>query len=94
MLTSRIPSVWRSPLLPRTPPGTWQEQESGVSIVGKGACFKRDLLAYLNAYGQSKTGALVKQLREYDFSAIKAALIASIPTKQNLRSTSENETMW
>ena len=63
-------------------------------MVGTGACFKRDLLAYVKAYGQSKTGALCQQLKEYDFSDVRAALVASIPTKQHLSSTSEDETVW
>lgn len=84
-------AVWRSPLLPlqSTPapksPGTY----------GTGTRFKRDLLAYLNAYGRARTGPLVKQLTQFDFQAVRAALIASVPSKKKVNAmNSEKETLW
>lgn len=57
--------------------------------------FKRDLLAYLNAYGRAKTGPLVKQLAQFDFQAVRAALIASVPSKKKVDAmNSEKETLW
>lgn len=87
-------AVWQSPLLPlmSITPGT-----PGVSsaAVGSGERFKRDLLAYLEAYGYKKTGSLVKQLRKYDFSAIRAALVASVPSKQRINNMdSKKTTLW
>lgn len=80
-------AVWRSPLLPLSTNGA-EEQKS--SVWGSGERFKRDLLAYLKAYGVKKTGPLTGQLAKHDFSAVRAALIASVPSKQKI-GTSSNE---
>jgi tyrosyl-DNA phosphodiesterase 1 len=87
-------AVWRSPLLPLSPtrdsPGSKQ-----AALFGTGARFKRDLLAYLDFYGRRKTGLLVDQLRKFDFQAIRAALIASVPSKERLnRADSSKSTLW
>lgn len=80
-------AVWRSPLLPlqRGPdvPGSNRTH-------GTGSRFKHDLLEYLNAYGRAKTNSLVKQLAQFDFSAVRAALIASVPSKQPV----DSKTRW
>ncbi|KAL8968031.1 MAG: hypothetical protein Q9197_005097 [Variospora fuerteventurae] len=63
--------------------------------IGSGPRFKKDLLAYFRAYGSKRTSALTAQLETYEFSSIRAALIASVPGKQNLRSIDrEAETLW
>ena len=49
--------------------------------MGSGARFKHDLLRYLKAYG-SKLKSLGEQLSKYDFSQVRAALIASVPSYQ------------
>ena len=86
-------AVWRSPLLPLQQTST--SSSPAHSAVGTGARFKRDLLAYLKAYGVKKTGALVQQLYRYDFSEIRAALVASVPSKQQLGSlNSDRSTLW
>jgi tyrosyl-DNA phosphodiesterase-1 len=87
-------AVWQSPLLPLmpTPP-----DHSGVASAsfGTGERFKRDLLAYLEAYGDKKTGYLVNQLKLHDFSAVRAALIASVPSKQRINNAdSKKATLW
>lgn len=73
-------AIWLSPLLPlqdsRIP-----ETDSMPGNMGSGIRFKRDFLAYLSAYGTKRTGSLVEQLKRYDFSAIRAALVASVPSK-------------
>lgn len=80
-------AVWRSPQLPLMQKLPGDEGRSrcslGPAAWGSGARFKRDLLAYLAAYGSKKTGSLVKQLQGYDFGAVRAALIASIPSRQH-----------
>lgn len=88
--------VWRSPLLPLRKPSTQNSPESEDSAAfGSGARFKRDLLAYLQEYGQKKTGPLVNQLAQYDFSEVRAALVASVPSKQKLDETSDSKTpLW
>ncbi|KAL9600951.1 MAG: hypothetical protein Q9179_003034 [Wetmoreana sp. 5 TL-2023] len=88
-------AVWRSPLLPlQLSPPLPNHATSPLSI-GSGLRFKQDLLAYLKAYGHSRTGSLTAELARYDFSSIRAALIASVPGKQNLRSIDpEQGTLW
>ncbi|OGM43158.1 tyrosyl-DNA phosphodiesterase [Aspergillus bombycis] len=84
-------AVWRSPLLPlRTTDGLEEDL-----ALGSGARFKRDLLAYLREYGPKKTGPLVEQLRKYGFGAIRAALVASVPSKQKINGlNSQKQTLW
>ncbi|KAL5366310.1 tyrosyl-DNA phosphodiesterase-domain-containing protein [Aspergillus floccosus] len=86
-------AVWRSPLLPlRKDNGA---EPGDAAKIGSGMRFKRDLLAYLNHYGSKKTGPLVDQLRRYDFGAVRAALIASVPSKQKINATdSQRTTLW
>ncbi|KAL5047256.1 hypothetical protein BDW71DRAFT_196994 [Aspergillus fruticulosus] len=87
-------AVWRSPLLPLTD----GRGDKNFNAWGSGARFKRDLLAYLKAYGAKKTGPLVEQLAKYDFSAVRAALIASVPSKQKINPSSNEDadgrTIW
>lgn len=88
-------AVWRSPLLPLSNEKENPKPATG-SAFGTGARFKRDLMTYLEAYGPRKTGALVEQLKKYDFNEIKAMLIASIPSKQKAGDiiNSEKRTLW
>lgn len=86
-------AVWRSPLLPLQKSESTSSQSNAA--IGTGARFKRDLLAYLKAYGSKKTGSLVQQLQDYDFGAIRAALVASVPSKQQFSSLdSDKATLW
>ncbi|KAI4179283.1 MAG: hypothetical protein LQ348_005437 [Seirophora lacunosa] len=92
---SMCQAVWRSPLLALIDHTVQSPTHSGTLPIGSGPRFKKDLLAYLQAYGSKRTGVLTGHLEEYDFSSIRAALIASVPQKQNLRSTDpETETLW
>lgn len=85
-------AVWRSPLLPLLPNTSPPE---GTGDYGSGARFKRDLLSYLNAYGRRKTGTLVKQLERFDFRTVRAALIASVPSKQKTETMdARKQTLW
>ena len=90
--TNMTQAVWRSPLLPLLKSGTSSSQVN--SAIGSGTRFKRDILAYLKAYGPKKTGTLVQQLNLYDFGAIRAALVASVPSKQQSNLSSEKATLW
>lgn len=92
--TNMTQAVWRSPLLPLEPKSSPETQEEPARR-GSGARFKRDLLAYLKAYGPSKTGPLTKQLADFDFKAIRAALVSSVPSRQHASdSNSDEETLW
>jgi tyrosyl-DNA phosphodiesterase 1 len=87
-------AVWRSPLLPLA----WTKHNLGAeeaAVFGTGARFKRDLLAYLDFYGRQKTGALIDQLHKYDFKAVRAALIASVPSREKVsRADSCMSALW
>ncbi|KAL3474915.1 tyrosyl-DNA phosphodiesterase-domain-containing protein [Aspergillus californicus] len=91
-------AVWRSPFLPlvaETGPGAGMSNGDKSTTWGSGARFKRDLLAYLKEYGVKKTGPLVAQLTKYDFSAVRAALVASVPSKLKLDTSNSNaKTAW
>ncbi|KAJ5150043.1 hypothetical protein N7448_001621 [Penicillium atrosanguineum] len=92
--TNMTQAVWRSPLLPLCPAGSLNSAQA-QSAIGSGSRFKRDLLSYLKAYGPKKTGSLVQQLIRYDFGAIRAALVASVPSKQDFGVLdSEIATVW
>jgi tyrosyl-DNA phosphodiesterase-1 len=92
--TNMTQAVWRSPLLPLHSPGSPASSQA-QSTIGSGARFKRDLLAYLKAYGPKKTGSLVQQLDRFDFGAIRAALIASVPSKQEFSTLDSGKaTLW
>ncbi|QDS69542.1 hypothetical protein FKW77_007741 [Venturia effusa] len=89
-------AVWRSSMLPRLAdaPATWSSS-SPSGPVGSGARFKFDFLRYLKGYGGQRTKSLIDQLRMYDFSSIRAALIGSMPSKDNLaESQPTRQTSW
>ncbi|KAJ9653287.1 hypothetical protein H2198_007531 [Neophaeococcomyces mojaviensis] len=69
-------AVWRSPILSLEQRGDDNVKDDRV---GSGGRFKSDLLRYLQAYGV-KLKSLTEQLSLYDFSTIRAALIASVPS--------------
>lgn len=88
-------AVWRSPLLPLQKQEQKQAPAEASTTLGTGSRFKRDLLAYLSEYGPKKTGRLVDQLRKYDFSLVRAALVASVPSKQKYGGLdSSRKTIW
>jgi tyrosyl-DNA phosphodiesterase-1 len=93
--TNMCQAVWRSPLLPLL---TENGNKLGPAqaLIGSAQRFKRDLLAYLEAYGDKKTKPLVQQLRSFNFESIRAALIASVPSKQKLKEigSARNVTSW
>lgn len=92
---SMTQAVWRSPLLPLQRYHSDHTSDSQSSSIGRGPRFKSDILSYLRAYGSAKTGALVAQLQAYDFTSIRAALVASAPGKQNLRNIDpDRETLF
>jgi len=69
-------AIWQSPLLPKLD----GDSDSVVGRYGSGSRFKHDFMAYLTAYG-SKTKALREKLSQFDFSAVKGALISSVPSR-------------
>ncbi|KAL8717662.1 MAG: hypothetical protein Q9225_005116 [Loekoesia sp. 1 TL-2023] len=92
---SMCQAIWRSPLLSLLTTSIGSPNDPSPPLIGSGVRFKKDLLAYLRAYGVKRTGSLTAELDRYDFSSIRAALIASVPGKQNLWNTDpETETIW
>ncbi|KAH6673783.1 tyrosyl-DNA phosphodiesterase I [Halenospora varia] len=92
--TNMAQAVWKSPLLPRNTGSSSAEDVSGV--IGSGPKFKIDLLNYLKAYDTKRVicKPLIAQLQEHDFSAIRAALVASVPGKQGIETDSESLWGW
>lgn len=87
-------AVWRSPLLPLQKPGT-PATASMKPGFATGARFKRDLMSYLKVYGPKKTGPLVQELNRFDFDSVRAALVASTPSKQVFSNLdSDKATLW
>ena len=82
-------AVWRSPLLPLFPSSV--TDDSRPSHVGRR--FKFDFLSYLRSYGR-KLESLITQLEKYDFSDVKAALVASVPCRQRVTTSPNQETLW
>lgn len=83
--------LWKSPLLPLVNSNSTPEQSSQV---GSGSKFKTDLLNYLKAYDTKRTicKPLIEHLSKYDFSQVRAALIASVPGRQEI--DGDHETSW
>lgn len=88
-------AVWRSPLLPLQEASNNQELvELRLSPLGSGTRFKHDLLAYLSKY-ETRTKSVVAQLCQYEFSSIRAVLVASTPGKQKIRYLDQDtEGLW
>ncbi|KAG0649163.1 putative tyrosyl-DNA phosphodiesterase [Hyphodiscus hymeniophilus] len=83
--------LWRSPLLPLRDETLPPEQ---AGQIGSGSRFKTDLINYLKAYDTKRIicKPLIAHLSKYNFSAIKATLIASVPGKQEV--DGHQETSW
>ncbi|KAI5199363.1 hypothetical protein AUEXF2481DRAFT_682989 [Aureobasidium subglaciale EXF-2481] len=93
--TNLSQAVWRSPLLPMSTTG----DEALDAPVGSGARFKQELLNYLEAYKdkyRDNTRPLINQLKKYDFSPVKAALVASVPGKQQVgtNTIATSQSLW
>ena len=92
-------AVWRSPLLPLNED---TRLSSEALIMGSGGRFKFDLMSYLKAYERNHKPLLknlIDQVAGYDFSAIHAAFVASVPGRQSLveggfESESPPKTTW
>lgn len=95
--TNMTQAVWKSPLLPLVKEiGTAADNhEQRHPAAGSGQKFKIDLLNYLKAYNERRPVCkpLVEKLAQYDFSAVRAALVASVPGRHNIYDETE-ETKW
>ncbi|KAJ3522298.1 hypothetical protein NM208_g12919 [Fusarium decemcellulare] len=88
--------VWKSPLLPKMSSAPSHAASPEDYPVGSGERFKVDLLNYLRSYDQRKITCktLSDELAHYDFSSVKAALVASVPGRHNARDLSETSWGW
>lgn len=99
--TNMTNAVWKSPLLPKLESrgvgvaSTSGSQEARASL-GSGYKFKSDLLSYIKAY--DRRGVTCKtlgdQLRAYDFSNVRAALVASVPGRHDVHDLSPTAWGW
>jgi len=85
--------VWLSPLLPIEKQIAPKQSSNSLPSIGSGLRFKQDFISYLRHYGH-RTTSLVSQLEQYDFSAIKAALIAHVPAKFDGKETEPSAQLW
>jgi tyrosyl-DNA phosphodiesterase 1 len=87
-------AVWRSPLLPKQSSEVPSPAEEAAPPFGTGARFQFDIISYLKAYG-NKLQELSGALRSYDFSTVKACLIASTPSRQSTANLDiKRNTIW
>ncbi|KAK3209566.1 hypothetical protein GRF29_69g2168713 [Pseudopithomyces chartarum] len=82
-------AVWQSPILPLT--STPLKNENTIHPIGSGPRFKTDLLHYLHAYG-NRLHALTSHLAPYDFTPIRAAFLASAPSRQKPSTATSHHT--
>lgn len=94
--TNMTQAVWRSPLLPLLPGGK-SDQGDSRAAAGSGSKFKADLLNYLRVYESRRRAVcqpIIDALSKYDFSAVKGALIASVPGRHNIWDDSPTRWGW
>ncbi|XXG98215.1 hypothetical protein Hte_004537 [Hypoxylon texense] len=91
--TNMTNGVWQTPPLPRLQ--TPQEPSEPDMKIGNGPKFKADLLSYLRAYNNVRgvCRPLVAELEKYDFSAVRGALIASVPGRHDINDD-PSKTRW
>ncbi|KAI0478074.1 tyrosyl-DNA phosphodiesterase [Xylaria cf. heliscus] len=91
--TNMTNGVWLSPVLPKLQP---PQQGNGIhGAIGSGLRFKFNLLSYLRAYNMRRDVciSLVEELTKYDFSAVRGALVASVPGRHDVDHEPET-TRW
>jgi tyrosyl-DNA phosphodiesterase-1 len=87
-------AVWKSPLLPVSVQSAPSQSDSPkVYPIGSGERFKVDILRYLSAY-EKRLNGLTIQLKDYDFSSIRAAFIGSAPSRQKPAAASPSVTSF
>lgn len=95
--TNMTNAVWRSPSLPRLhQSSSIALQASASATFGSGLEFKADLLRYLRSYDRHKRicKPLTDELGRYDFSSVKAALVASVPGKHDAKAQAGTSWGW
>ncbi|KAG5927930.1 hypothetical protein E4U42_001522 [Claviceps africana] len=97
--TNMTNAVWRSPRLPRSakeiPTSSASTPYEDLGI-GSGHRFQADLISYLRSYDRRAVtcGPLADRLSRYDFSAVRAALITSVPGVHDVNDVSCTPFGW
>lgn len=86
-------AVWLSPLLSLQASNISKLNSGSPPAIGTGARFKQDLMAYLRHYG-NRTSSLTSQLERYDFTSVRAALIAHVPARFDGKETEPTAQLW
>lgn len=92
--TNMTNGVWQTPRLPLL---TESHKPSETDLkIGNGSKFKFDLLNYLQAYNTRRKicDSMVNELEKYDFSAVRGALIASVPGRHDVNEDDPSKTRW
>ena len=95
--TNMTNAVWKTPQLAKLPESAFtRPEEAQTKPLGTGDRFKADLLEYLRQYDirRATCRPLRDKLRAYDFSGVKAALVASVPGKHDSRNQSQTPWGW
>ncbi|QUC17203.1 uncharacterized protein UV8b_01444 [Ustilaginoidea virens] len=97
--TNMTNAVWRSPRLPKMDDETEKAalpKDYADLRIGGGERFKADLVNYLRSYDRRKVtcGPLADKISHHDFSAVNAALIASVPGKHPTNDLSKTAFGW
>lgn len=92
--TNMTQAVWLSPRLPLM--RSSQQSPGQEAQIGSGARFKTDFLNYLRSYDTRRTTCkpIIDQLEKHDFSAIRGALIASVPGRHKVDGGSPTRWGW
>ena len=93
--TNMTNAVWMSPRLPLSKLSEEASRSMGHNM-GSGWSFKRDLLAYLRCYNARRqiSQSLIDKLKKYDFSAVRGALVASVPGRHPAVKDGNDTTTW
>ncbi|CZT06206.1 related to TDP1 Tyr-DNA phosphodiesterase [Rhynchosporium agropyri] len=93
--TNMTQAVWISPFLPRLSPVSLSQDKTAGSF-GSGTRFKLDFLNYLKAYDNNPKRVICKSLvailEKHDFSAVRGALIGSVPGRHHIER--DSQTCW
>ncbi|KAL7628010.1 hypothetical protein AAE478_002206 [Parahypoxylon ruwenzoriense] len=91
--TNMTNGVWQTPLLPLLKNSQGPSETS--SRIGSRSKFKADLLSYLRAYDSRREVCkpMADKLDKYDFSAVRGALIASVPGRHDVNDD-PSRTRW
>ncbi|KAH7160834.1 tyrosyl-DNA phosphodiesterase-domain-containing protein [Dactylonectria macrodidyma] len=94
--TNMTNAVWKSQLLPKLSKSDNLASPIDQQAIGSGERFKSDLLNYLRSYDRRKVTCkpLADKLDGFDFTSIRASLIASVPGTHGLHDATQTAWGW